>query len=198
MKRPKLVFKLMKTSFGLNAGIGSFGPVPFLKRGTLMQQLRYQTPAKSWEEGLPIGNGKLGAMIISSPARTHLQCNEDSIWYGGPRNRNNRSAKGHLQEIQHLILAGQTAAAEELMINTMTAIPEYERHYEPGGDVFIENMDRRPAMDYTRVLDLATAVADEEYVMGETRECLKIPKSCILLVKNKTECAGWLYPNVMK
>lgn len=133
-----------------------------------MQQLRYQTPAKSWEEGLPIGNGKLGAMIISSPARTHLQCNEDSIWYGGPRNRNNRSAKGHLQEIQHLILAGQTAAAEELMINTMTAIPEYERHYEPGGDVFIENMDRRPAMDYTRVVDLATAVADEEYVMGET------------------------------
>ena len=54
-----------------------------------MSMLWYREPAKIWEEAMPLGNGRIGAMVFGHPERERIQVNEESIWYGGPVNRIN-------------------------------------------------------------------------------------------------------------
>jgi alpha-L-fucosidase 2 len=127
-------------------------------------RLWYTQPAASWEEALPIGNGRLGGMIHGHPALEHVQLNEDSLWYGGPRDRNNPDARKHLAEIRRLIFAGQVEAAEALALVALSGIPENQRHYEPFADLHIHtDHPKEGAADYCRELDLATAVAQTRY-----------------------------------
>ena len=85
-----------------------------------MSSLWYKEPAKVWEEALPLGNGRIGAMIFGGVEQERIQVNEESIWYGGPVDRNNPDAKAHLEEIrQHIFdartrqeLTGQIALTE--------------------------------------------------------------------------------------
>ena len=58
-----------------------------------MSSLWYKEPAKVWEEALPLGNGRIGAMIFGGVEQERIQVNEESIWYGGPVDRNNPDAK---------------------------------------------------------------------------------------------------------
>lgn len=134
-----------------------------------MLKLIFDSPAKTWEEGIPIGNGKQGAMIYGSPEKTILQCNEDTLWNGGPRNRNNTSAKEALPTIQQLIFDGKIQEAERLMQETMTAIPEHQRHFEPAGDIFLLNQqinEITEITDYSRELNLNQSLIHENYKLG--------------------------------
>ena len=73
-----------------------------------MSQLFYYTPSGGdWNKALPIGNGKLGAMIFGEEHEEHFQLNEDSVWFGAKRNRNNADARKHLDRIRELILNGK-------------------------------------------------------------------------------------------
>jgi alpha-L-fucosidase 2 len=63
-------------------------------------RLWYRKPAIEWEEALPFGNGRLGGMVFGAIQTEHLQLNEDSVWYGGPRNRNNPDALENLPQAQ--------------------------------------------------------------------------------------------------
>lgn len=128
-----------------------------------MLKLMFESAAGVWKEGIPIGNGKLGAMIYGNPAKTTIQCNEDSLWNGGPRNRNNPAAKDALPEIRKLILEGKIKLAERLIQETMTAIPEHQRHFEPAGDIFLINQQIGEITNYSRELDLDQALAKESY-----------------------------------
>ena len=121
--------------------------------------ISFDAPAKDWNEALPVGNGRLGAMVYANPYTECLQLNEDSIWYGGPQDRNNKSAKEYLPEIRRLIFEGEIAKAQNLCALALSGTPEEQRHYEPmanlyllfdGGKSVIEN--------YERKLNLATAV----------------------------------------
>src|SRR5690625_5890994 len=97
----------------------------------------FDKPAKNWEEALPIGNGRLGGMVFGTVHTERIQLNEDSIWYGGPMNRNNSSTLKHLSKIRNLILGGQIEKAENLAVTTMVGVPDGQRHYEPLGDLFL-------------------------------------------------------------
>src|SRR5690554_3500470 len=79
-------------------------------------RLWYTRPAdpRAWVEALPIGNGRLGGMVFGGVRVEHIQLNEDSVWYGGPRDRNNPDALQYLPEIRRLILSGRPAEAERL------------------------------------------------------------------------------------
>src|SRR5438270_6758608 len=66
--------------------------------------LWYQQPASQWTEALPIGNGRLGAMIFGGVESERLQLNEDTLWSGAPRDWNNPDAKNHLAEVRRLVL----------------------------------------------------------------------------------------------
>lgn len=99
--------------------------------------LFYESPANLWEDGLPIGNGRLGAMIRGTTNVERLWLNEDSVWYGGPQNRVNPAAHKNLELVRELIDQNKIAEAEDIMSRTFTGMPESMRHYEPLGDVFM-------------------------------------------------------------
>lgn len=127
----------------------------------------FHSYANVWEEGLPIGNGKLGAMLYGTPEKAIFQCNEDSLWYGGARNRNNKACKESLSEIQTLIFKGKIKAAEQLMQESMTAMPEHQRHFEPAGDIFLYNQQHGKIQSYYRELNIEDAYVTEKYNIGE-------------------------------
>ncbi len=128
-------------------------------RFTMSTKLWYTAPAKDWNEALPIGNGRLGAMIFGGVYEEHLQVNEDSVWYGGPMDRNNPDALKNLPKIREYIINGEIPAAEELMVNALSGTPQGQRPYQTLGDINLYFSGMEGGMtDYHRELELADAV----------------------------------------
>ena len=100
-----------------------------------MSRLWYDHPASEWEEALPIGNGRIGAMVYGGTDRERLQVNEESIWLGGPVNRHNPDAKENLPKIRQLLRDGRIPEAEHLMETALSACPEGMHPYQTLGDV---------------------------------------------------------------
>ena len=119
----------------------------------------FDTPAEKWDEALPTGNGRLGGMVFGKPYVEYIQLNEDSVWSGGPTDRNNPHAKEYLPEIRRLIFAGKIAEAQELCAYALSGTPETQRHYEPLANLYLHfSGDKKAINDYRRELDLATGV----------------------------------------
>ncbi|WP_035172019.1 glycoside hydrolase family 95 protein [Caldanaerobius polysaccharolyticus] len=132
-------------------------------------KLWYRQPAKEWVEALPVGNGRLGGMVFGRTDVERIQLNEDSVWYGGPRDRNNPDALEYLPEIRRLILEGKVIEAQELANLTLAGLPEAESHYEPLGDLYLSfKHDEADVKDYIRELDLDTGIVRVQYVVGNT------------------------------
>jgi alpha-L-fucosidase 2 len=127
--------------------------------------LWYRGPAKEWTEALPIGNGRLGAMVFGDAARERLQLNEDTFWAGGPYQPVNPAALPHLEEVRALIFAGRHAAAEALANQYSMARPHLEMSYQPVGDMWLD-FGHAAVTDYKRGLDLDRAVVTTEYRAG--------------------------------
>lgn len=125
-----------------------------------MSQLIYTTPGNDdWNRALPIGNGKLGAMIYGEGSREHFQLNEDTVWFGGRRNRNNPDARNHLDNIRNLILSGDIPAAEELCKYALTGTPQSQHSYQTLGDVYFDYCHAlKQTKEFKRSLDLSQAV----------------------------------------
>ena len=98
----------------------------------------YRKPAEDWNRALPIGNGRLGGMVFGNVRKEKVQLNEDSIWYGGPVDRNNRDALTYLPQIRHLLFEGRIKEAEELATLALSGTPENQRHYQPLGNLFLD------------------------------------------------------------
>jgi hypothetical protein len=98
----------------------------------------YNSPAKKWEEALPLGNGRLGAMIFGAPDRERIQLNEDSVWSGRYRDRNNPAAKEALAKIRQLVNENRNAQAEELCIECLSGVPPAQRVYQSAGELRID------------------------------------------------------------
>ena len=77
-------------------------------------KLWYDKPAKQWVEALPLGNGRIGAMVFGDPAHERLQLNEETVWGGSPHNNTNPNAKEALPRIRRLIFEGKNKEAQEL------------------------------------------------------------------------------------
>jgi alpha-L-fucosidase 2 len=76
--------------------------------------LWYTAPAEKWTDALPVGNGRLGAMIYGGVEKDVLQFNEETLWTGGPRDYNRKGAYRYLPEIRRLLFEGKRAEAEQL------------------------------------------------------------------------------------
>jgi len=92
--------------------------------------LWYTKPAATWNEALPIGNGRLGAMVFGGVSAEYLQLNEDSVWAGEKRDRNNPEGAKNLAEVKRLLFAGKPKEAEELADRTMIATPRRMPPYQ--------------------------------------------------------------------
>jgi alpha-L-fucosidase 2 len=135
--------------------------------------LWYRQPAAQWTEALPIGNGRLGAMIFGSVESERLQLNEDTLWSGSPRDWNNPDAKNHLAEVRRLVLEQKDYAAAEKACQKMQG--PYTESYQPLGDLHLDFGTQPEVAGYRRELDLNTAIARVTYRAGNvefTREVL--------------------------
>lgn len=124
--------------------------------------LWYHQPAQDWNEALPLGNGRLGAMVFGGVNRDRLQLNEESVWSGAFTDRNNPDALHYLPQIRKLLFEGQTQQAETLAIKAMSGIPEGQRTYQTLGDLTLD-FGAFDFENYRRELNIAKAVAKSEY-----------------------------------
>jgi alpha-L-fucosidase 2 len=127
--------------------------------------LWYRRPAEQWVEALPLGNGRLGAMVFGRVERERIQLNEDTLWSGGPRDWNNPKAPEVLAEVRRLIADGKYVEADAAARGMQGP---FTQSYEPLGDLTIAFEHGDVARAYRRQLDLATAVADVRYHVGDT------------------------------
>ena len=134
-----------------------------------MSRLWYQQPAKIWEEALPIGNGRLGAMVFGEITSEHLQVNEESMWYGGEVDRINPNFKENLPLIREYLHQGLISKAEKLMDRAMSGCPDGMHPYQTLGDLsFCFEGISGEVTGYERSLSLEDAVARTAFTVGET------------------------------
>lgn len=156
-----------------------------------MSKLWYSKPADSWEEALPIGNGRMGAMIYGSVETERIQLNEDSVWYGSYVDRNNPDALKNLPRIREMILNGQIPEAEELMLYALSGIPQSQRPYQSLGDLTIRFKGMNGSKtDYIRSLSLDNATHTMQVKVGEhvyTRETFLSAADDVMVVRIKAD-----------
>jgi hypothetical protein len=97
--------------------------------------LWYREPATNWNEALPIGNGRLGAMVFGGVVSERLQLNEDTIWAGEKRDRLNPAGPAAVAEVRRLLLEGKAPEAEALADKAIIATPRRIPPYQPLGDL---------------------------------------------------------------
>ncbi len=131
--------------------------------------LWYRQPAEAWTEALPIGNGRLGAMVFGGVAHEQLQLNEDTLWAGGPYDPANPEALAALPEVRRLIFAGRYADAHALAGRSMMARPLRQPSYQTIGSLIIGLSSSGYCEDYRRELDLDTAIVTTRYRQDSVR-----------------------------
>jgi len=155
--------------------------------------LWYQQPAVKWTEALPIGNGRLGAMIFGGAQREHLQINEGTLWAGGPYDPDNTNALAALPEVRRLVFAGKYDEAAKLISSNMMAVPLRQMPYETLGDLWLDFPTNATVENYRRDLDLDTAVASVSYTMNGVhfkREIFSSPVDQVIVVRLTADKPG--------
>lgn len=131
--------------------------------------LWYNNAAENFDSALPVGNGRIGGMVYGRTEHELIQLNEDSVWSGGKRNRNNPDAPEGLKEVRELLKQERIPEAEEIAFRKLQGVSSESRHYMPLGNLNIDmKLDGR-AKEYKRGLDLENAAAFTEFLSGETR-----------------------------
>lgn len=130
--------------------------------------LWYRRPAAQWVEALPVGNGRLGAMVFGGVVEERIQLNEESVWDGYPRDRTNPEALEVLPEVRRLLFEGKNGEATELA-KKMMGIPERIRSYQSLGDLHLSPPPMDEVVDYRRELDIETGVATTAYTVDGVR-----------------------------
>src|SRR3569623_493486 len=95
--------------------------------------LWYTSSASEWTDALPLGNGRLGAMVYGGTTREELQLNEDTLWSGGPYAPSDPDALKHLGAVRELVFAGRYVEAEKLADAHLMGRPYLQMSYQPAG-----------------------------------------------------------------
>jgi alpha-L-fucosidase 2 len=131
--------------------------------------IRLAQPSVVWMDAYPVGNGRMGAMVFGGVQTERLALNEDTLWSGMPRDCNNPDAKNHLPRVRKRVLEDKDYVAADLECHTMNG--PWNEAYQPLGDLIVEmDGDAREggkAVEYTRSLELDSAVATVSYRIGD-------------------------------
>lgn len=151
------------------------------------ERLWYTRPASIWTEALPVGNGRLGAMVFGGVATERLQLNEDTLWSGGPYDPLNPAAGPEaVAEVRRLIAERRYAEAEARANETLLARPLHQMAYQTFGDLFIDMAAVDGFADYRRELDLERAIATTRFALAGgtvTREVLASVPDQVIAVR---------------
>lgn len=129
-------------------------------------RLWYDKPAANWNEALPLGNGRLGAMVFGAPQRERLQLNEETIWAGGPNNNVKADALPVVRQLREELLAGQLVEAQALAQAKMQPAGNSGMPYQMGSNVYLDFPGHDNATHYQRDLNISRAVASVSYEVG--------------------------------
>ncbi|NLH41751.1 MAG: glycoside hydrolase family 95 protein [Planctomycetes bacterium] len=166
-------------------------------------KLWYRQPAKEWTQALPVGNGRLGAMVFGGIDNERLQLNEVSLWSGSPQDADNPEALAAMHEIRKLIFAGRYAEANKLASKTLICkgrgsgsgagakVPYGS--YQTLGDLSLTFQGLEGADNYSRRLDLDAAVATVGFRRGDatfTREVFSSAVDQVLVVRLSCDRPG--------
>lgn len=148
-------------------------------------RLHYRKPAENWNQALPIGNGRLGAMLFGGTDRELLQLNEETLWSGSKTDWNNPEAIQFLPEVREAISKKDYRTADAL---TRKMLGPYTQSYLPLGDLELIFKHRGEVRKYRRQLDLNRAICSVEYRIGEveySREtfCSHPDQAIIMIIK---------------
>ncbi|GAB3263498.1 glycoside hydrolase family 95 protein [Larkinella harenae] len=145
-----LLFLIRKT-----IGISLLGLTVFPVIAQKTAPIWYRQPARNWNEALPVGNGRLGAMVFGRVTDELIQLNESSLWSGGPVNRNpNPGAANYLPQIREALFREDYAKAATL---TQQVQGLYTEAYQPLGDLVLKQNVTGAPTEYTRELDITNA-----------------------------------------
>ncbi|MFZ4506476.1 MAG: glycoside hydrolase family 95 protein [Fimbriimonas sp.] len=122
-------------------------------------KLWYRQAAKNWNEALPLGNGRLGAMVFGAPREELIQLNEDTLWSGRPHDYVAANAGADLDEVRKRIFGGRERDAEAPMANSLMGHPVFQQAYQPLGDLRLTVLASGEVTSHERGLDLATGIA---------------------------------------
>ena len=128
--------------------------------------LWFEQPAAQWNDALPIGNGRMGAMIFGGVPDDRIQFNEDTLWKGAPHDYVRAGARDHLAQIRQLLFQGKTKEAADVIRQYFLSDPVRQKAYQPFGDLHFRFIGYTNATDYRRALDLDSAVAKVTYRAG--------------------------------
>jgi alpha-L-fucosidase 2 len=157
---PRALFLLI--AFSLCAANPSFA-------GKAATTLWYAQPAEKWTDALPIGNGRMGAMIFGGIFDERIQFNEDTLWKGQPHDYVRAGAGESLTAIRDLLAAGNITNAIALARSNFLSDPVRQKAYQPFGDLRLHFAGSGDATDYRRELDLDTALASVSYKVGDVQ-----------------------------
>jgi hypothetical protein len=156
--------------------------------------LWYRRPAAGWDAALPIGNGRLGAMVFSSHPTDRLQLNEDSVWAGAVMERDRVGAAKHVPRARELLFAGRYTEAQALLQREFMS-ERLTRSHQTLGDLWLDWRVHGEVTEYRRELDLADGVARTRYRRGDHRVEIEVFSSApdqVLVVEIRSDGARCL------
>lgn len=148
--------------------------------------LWYDVPAKKWEEALPIGNGRLGAMVFGKYGEERIQLNEDTYWSGGPYSTVVKGGAEALPQIQKYIFEGEPIKGHKLFGRKLMGYPIEQQKYQPLANLVLFYENEEDVTGYKRWLDLNTGITSVEYTANDVtfrREVLSSEPDQVVLVR---------------
>jgi alpha-L-fucosidase 2 len=131
-------------------------------------KLWYPQSAQKWSEALPVGNGRLGAMVFGGAEHEQLQFNDDTLWAGEPHEYQHEGAAEYLPAVRKLLFEGKQREAERLAMEHMMSVPLRQEKYQPFGDLHLYFPGHDEPADYHRELDIDSGIAKVSYRIGQT------------------------------
>jgi alpha-L-fucosidase 2 len=155
--------------------------------------LWYDKPAAKWVEALPVGNGRLGAMVYGGVIQERLQLNEGTLWAGGPYNPVNPQAKEALPKVRQLVDGGKYREAAELVGAKVMARPLGQMPYQTVGDLLLTFSGTTNVDNYRRELNLDNATTTVSYTMDGVhygREIFASAPDNVIVIRLKADKRG--------
>jgi len=128
--------------------------------------LWYTSPAKKWEEALPVGNGRLGAMVFGKNGEERIQLNEETVWSGGPYSTVVKDGYKVLPEIQQKVFAGKYLEAHNLFSRNLMGYPVEQQKYQGLANLHLFFKGQDSVSDYQRWLNLEDGISGVSYIAG--------------------------------
>jgi len=126
-------------------------------------KLWYNSPAENWNEALPIGNGRLGAMVFGNPAKEQLQLNEETVWSGGPNSNITSESGAAIPQLRKLLFEGRFEEAQAIADVQMFPKKNSGMIYQPVGNLFLQFKGHDQVKNYYRDLNVEQALATVTY-----------------------------------